>query len=92
LGVCFGIFVIATGSGNVLVHLGRLVEAEPLLRQGLALARELGNKLFISEVLLGLGNLLHARGDLTQSRALRMEALQVETLHLGRDPCRDSCT
>ncbi len=55
-------------------HQGDYDAAEPLLDQGLALAREVGDPLLLSDSLVGRGMLAYKRGELERADALLAEA------------------
>jgi non-specific serine/threonine protein kinase len=55
-------------------HQGELAAAKPLVDEGLALAREVGDPLLLSDLLAGRGMLAYKEGDLQRADALHAEA------------------
>ena len=71
-----GLSVAAFQFGNILIQQGALEAAEPVLHDGLSIAREYGNRLFVVEILVALGSLEQARGGKAKAREYRSEALR----------------
>ncbi|MCD6029772.1 MAG: protein kinase/transcriptional regulator, LuxR family protein [Thermomicrobiales bacterium] len=65
-------------------HQGEYAAAEPLLDQGLALAREVGDPLLLSNMLVGRGMLAFKQGELEQADALLTEA-EIIARNLGTE-------
>jgi tetratricopeptide (TPR) repeat protein len=71
-----GLAVAASQFGNILIQQGALDAAEPVLLDGLAIAREYGNGYLVVEILVAMGSLEQARGRRARAREFRSEALR----------------
>ena len=65
---------VRSDAGWLADHQGELAAAKPLLDEGLALAREVGDPLVLSDTLVERGMLAYKEGDLRQADALLEEA------------------
>ena len=86
LGDALGIARSQHSAGTALLRYGRLAEAEPLLREGLAGARRLGTRRLLAHVLRQVSMVHKINGDFAEARVRAAEALAIyEALGCERD-------